>query len=470
MCSPTWPGSFRESGTMPFFWDCNSHGRGTWCDKNSVSFGLSKKGAHMKFHPIADIFPMMADQEFRELQEDIERNRLREPICLYEGKILDGRNRYLACKNLTLDPKVKIYKGSNPIDFIISMNLRRRHLRASQRAAIAVDALPLFEAAARKRQAHGQTAPGRTLTTKMSEASQGEAAEHAAKAFGVSKTYIKQAKAIKKETPKSFSDLKSGKQTITEARRNWKREKAAKDRAKLIRNAPKAVPFVGEWAPDQIYQAEVSTVLLPAESVDLVVTDPPWSDESLSVYTEVASLAAHVLRPGAFCALYAGKMFLPQVLRACEGSLEYVWTFAAVQFDNNTKIAKWHLFGAWRPILLFRKAGPSREMPWIPDAFRCQREKSYHEWQQGSEPIKKIIEAYSLPGGLVLDPCVGGGTVPAVAQRLGRHFLGFDKDPNSVRLTLARLKEEAQGGGAGVNRVRPAGGSNLKGQPAQGVR
>ena len=51
----------------------------------------------MEFHSITNIFPMMSEEEFTDLVEDIKKHGLREPIWTWEGKIVDGRNRYLAC-------------------------------------------------------------------------------------------------------------------------------------------------------------------------------------------------------------------------------------------------------------------------------------------------------------------------------------------------------------------------------------
>jgi hypothetical protein len=53
--------------------------------------------AEIFFHEIADIFPMMTASEFAALKRDIQENGLLEPIELYEGKVIDGRNRYRAC-------------------------------------------------------------------------------------------------------------------------------------------------------------------------------------------------------------------------------------------------------------------------------------------------------------------------------------------------------------------------------------
>jgi hypothetical protein len=48
-------------------------------------------------HPAADLFPMMTDAEPDALGEDMLQHGQREPIILYHGQILDGRNRYRAC-------------------------------------------------------------------------------------------------------------------------------------------------------------------------------------------------------------------------------------------------------------------------------------------------------------------------------------------------------------------------------------
>src|SRR5262249_43579897 len=60
-----------------------------------------------------------------------------EPIYLYEDKILEGRHRYQACKDLRLAPNTKQYDGKDPLGFVLSANLHRRHLSESQRAMVA---------------------------------------------------------------------------------------------------------------------------------------------------------------------------------------------------------------------------------------------------------------------------------------------------------------------------------------------
>jgi hypothetical protein len=88
-------------------------------------------------HPAAEIFPMMDGTDFDALVTDIRQHGLREPIVLKDGLILDGRNRYRACRQLGLEPMCEEWRGQGtPEEFVVSMNLHRRHLSESQRAMI----------------------------------------------------------------------------------------------------------------------------------------------------------------------------------------------------------------------------------------------------------------------------------------------------------------------------------------------
>lgn len=92
----------------------------------------------MNFHPTAEIFPMMSEGEIQDLAQDIRQNGLREPIWTYQNSIIDGRNRYKACQIASVEPRYREWDGQGSlIAFVVSLNLKRRHLTESQRAMVA---------------------------------------------------------------------------------------------------------------------------------------------------------------------------------------------------------------------------------------------------------------------------------------------------------------------------------------------
>jgi hypothetical protein len=107
-------------------------------------------------HPAATIFPPMVEEDFQALKADIAAYGLREPLWLFEGKILDGRNRYLACQELGIEPITQEWNGNgSAVAFVVSLNLTRRHLNSGQRAVCAAEAKRMLAREAKQRMREG---------------------------------------------------------------------------------------------------------------------------------------------------------------------------------------------------------------------------------------------------------------------------------------------------------------------------
>jgi ParB-like chromosome segregation protein Spo0J len=151
----------------------------------------------MEFHPIADLFPLLEGEDFAALAADVKANGLQQPIVRHEGKILDGRNRYRACEAAGVAPRFTDFLGADPVAFVASANLHRRHLNTSQRAMIGARIKDVYEEQAKERQraaaaktnatlGRGKPAPpAETLPANLPEAS-GEARDQAAAVVNVS--------------------------------------------------------------------------------------------------------------------------------------------------------------------------------------------------------------------------------------------------------------------------------------------
>lgn len=92
----------------------------------------------LKQHPLSAAFPAMNADDFAALMEDIKANGQREPVMVHEGMVLDGWHRYQACVQLGIKPQQFTFSGADPVAFVLSQNLHRRHLTPSQRAAAVV--------------------------------------------------------------------------------------------------------------------------------------------------------------------------------------------------------------------------------------------------------------------------------------------------------------------------------------------
>jgi ParB-like chromosome segregation protein Spo0J len=105
---------------------------------------------NLKQHPLSAAFPALDETAFRALKADIELNGVRERIVTDEEMILDGWHRYRACQELNIVPPINAFEGEDPIAYVISKNLHRRHLDPSQRSLAWVRLTAWQEKAGRK--------------------------------------------------------------------------------------------------------------------------------------------------------------------------------------------------------------------------------------------------------------------------------------------------------------------------------
>jgi hypothetical protein len=198
-------------------------------------------------HPLACIFPLLHDSELTALADDIEVNGLREPIWLYEDKILDGRNRYRACVMKGIDQRIEHYIGKDPLGFVLSMNLHRRHLTESQRAMVAAEIANLHQ---------GEQKNSKPANLPVSPVSQANSAEM----LNISERSVRDAVKVKdKAEPEIVEAVKAGKLPVSTAAKAAKLPKkkqqkiaASEDPAKAAREEVKKAEAKEDPAADPL--------------------------------------------------------------------------------------------------------------------------------------------------------------------------------------------------------------------------
>ena len=119
-------------------------------------------------HPAATLLPYMSDEEYAELVEDARNNGFLHPARVTkDGYLLDGRNRLCASLEIEKDVRIEQFDPPDPIAYVLSENMKRRHLTPGQRAAIGADAEKMYadEAKERQRQAGGDVRSKANQTT-----------------------------------------------------------------------------------------------------------------------------------------------------------------------------------------------------------------------------------------------------------------------------------------------------------------
>lgn len=156
-------------------------------------------------HPAAELFPLMTDEEFAGLKEDIRRNGQCEKILILKGSLIDGRHRLRACRELGIEPDVcEMAVDIDPVAWVLSHNLHRRHLTTAQRAMVA-------EKLATLRLGDNQHGKEGAVITSPSQ-------DDAAKALGVSRDSVRKARKVRaKATSKVITAVESGTMSLNAA-------------------------------------------------------------------------------------------------------------------------------------------------------------------------------------------------------------------------------------------------------------
>lgn len=181
-----------------------------------------------RFHPLANVFPLLSEAEFADLVRDIRANGQMDPIVMFEGLILDGRNRYLAIEEINKDlpvnermPHTEIkfeqkWPGREAADYVWSHNVVRRHLTQGQIdfAAQALEELGWGGKPGNRNAAKDKTEM-QTGTTEEPRTRKAIAKETGATVRGMAKA----AKVRKRATPKVQKAVRDGDLTLNAADR-----------------------------------------------------------------------------------------------------------------------------------------------------------------------------------------------------------------------------------------------------------
>jgi SAM-dependent methyltransferase len=385
---------------------------------------LSKAGASIPLHPFVEIFPPMTEMEFGALRDSIQAHGQLEPISVWRGQVVDGRHRFRACKELGIKPKLKHLtdcEKEEVLHLVIAKNMNRRHLSPSQRGLIAAETiLPLLA----KDNAKG-----------------GRRSAQAGAILGVSARMVDYAKKIVEIAPDLVPQVRSG---LLELR---KADRIVRDRSREVESRV-VNPSNQNPLPIEIWHGDCLSLLsqIPGESVDLLLTDPPYEKNSRALWEGIGAQAARILKPTGHLIALSGNRHANVFIEALDKNLRFQWIGAMIFSGSTGSHPGRRMISCQRPLLFYTRnsqasLSPSQGIPsdLLVTVEESRADRKWHSMGQISTPFASLIEKFCPKQGFVVDPCCGGGTVLVAARETGRRALGIEQDVAAYQLIKKRL-------------------------------
>ncbi|MBR1437911.1 MAG: ParB N-terminal domain-containing protein [Synergistaceae bacterium] len=452
------------------------------------------------------VMPELTDEEYSELKADIERRGVMIPIEYDElGNVLDGYHRLKICGELGIKDFPKVIRAgmseSEKLTHARKLNMARRQLTGEQRRELIRDQLR-----ATPEQSDRQIAQalGVHHTTVSSQRKELEASGDVAKLATSTDTLGREQPRCRKPAQRSTgselaktsipehgdnddfrpceSEVEDNQEPQAQSELDTteiphkfvtvfnptKREETAMKNPEVVarmqetgtnavnaekqlnreaKAGRKAYELVDEMPEEncRLFTADIRDGLkeIADNSVDVIITDPPYGKEYISLYGELSKLARRVLKPTGSLVVMTGQSYLPEVMSRLGQYMSYHWTMCYLTPGGKSpQMFQKKVNTFWKPVLWYVKDG--YESDYVGDVLKSPvnaNEKDYHAWGQSLGGMLEIVERLSYPEDVILDPFLGGGTTGVAALVKGRKFIGTDIEPGHVEISRERIKE-----------------------------
>lgn len=376
------------------------------------------------------VMPALSDEARRALAEDIARHGVLVPVEVDdEGNVLDGHHRVAIADELGVGYPTVVRAGlseAERLEHAFRLNLVRRHLG------------PVEWAHAFRRLADLR---GIRLGSSGRQASKADTVAVFAAELGVAPRTARRRLRLAERLGEhedlaarvDRGELDAGRAEEMARERDYEARRASAD--------PPPLTALGDGIEVRLGNFEEVLADVADESVDLVLTDPPWQwdTETLEVWDRLGAFCARVLKPGRALVAYSGSGCLAAAMERLSRHLDYTWSGSLPLPGRHTEIHAVLARDASTPIVFYAK-GRYEPRHWFVNAVSSPGpEKDSHPWQKPLPNVSYYLRCFSEPGELVCDPFLGGGTTAVAAMNESRRFVGCDVDPGAVQSTIDRL-------------------------------
>jgi 16S rRNA G966 N2-methylase RsmD len=189
---------------------------------------------------------------------------------------------------------------------------------------------------------------------------------------------------------------------------------------------------------------KVECMKLEPQSIDYIITDPPYGKEYLQLYADLSEVSKYVLKPMGSLFVMTGQSYLPEIINLLTKNMTYHWTICYLTPGDSTMLWQRNVRTNWKPIVWLTPNGNKPE--WHTDIVESpKKDKQFMNWGQSEEGMADIIGKYTKKGEVILDPFLGAGTTGIVALRMERRFIGIELSPDTFKTAQGRILNDKTG-------------------------
>ena len=400
------------------------------------------------------VMPPLTAEEYAELKSDIEKRGVMVPIEFDEqGNVLDGHHRLQICAELGIKDFPKVIRAGMTEEekrtHARKLNMARRQLNRDQKQELIREQLRETPGKSDRQISQALGVSHVTVGTQrkhlesigqidqcVRETKDGRLYPSERKPVTIFNPTRREERAI--QNPDVVERMADTGANVLTAEKQIHREEKAERKAYTL----------GDEMPEDVcrlYNGDIRDGLpvIPDNSVDFIITDPPYPAEYIPLYGALSKLAARVLKPGGSMLVMCGQSYLPQVIEQLCSAMNYHWCMAyTTPGGQSPQLFHKRVNTFWKPLLWFTKGEYTGD--YVGDVLKSpvnDNDKRFHEWGQSLGGMQDIVQRFTNPGDTILDPFLGGGTTGVAAVIMGRKFIGADIEQKNVEISDQRLKE-----------------------------
>lgn len=385
------------------------------------------------------LIPALTAEEFKQLEENILKDGIRDPLVLWNGYLIDGHNRYqIAFKHgLVYKTIDKEFEDESQVkEWMINNQFGRRNLSNYQRSVLALELESVFSKRAKEQQGQRNDIKPTLAISKPIETR-----KELSKIANVSHGTLDKVKLIQAQaTPEVKAQLSNGEVSINQVYQEIKKEeKQIEKQIKIDLIKEKAIDFKNDDI--EIHNIDFRELKINTGTIDLILTDPPYPAEFLHLWKDLFVIAKRVLKPNGFLIAYSGQMYLDKIFQyANEVGLDYYWMIN-IEFTKKPLVHGRKVLNEWKPILVFQNGLKQHDRVFSDKIKMNYTDREMHDlnWGQTVEPFEFLLDRFSNEMDLIFEPFAGTGTTLVACKNKKRKCIATEINKGYIDLIKGRL-------------------------------